>query len=104
MSSTRWCRSPTCSATSTRCARCHRGAPPSRCNSITTSKCQATSRRKSRRNTPELLALNENLLFERLETRTGERHGEREIPAQQAALQYRHHWSRRPWQDVADGG
>ena len=24
--------------------------------------------------------------------------------AEQAALQHRHDWSRRPWQDVADGG
>ena len=32
----------TCSATSTTCARCRRGAPPSPCNSITTQKCPPT--------------------------------------------------------------
>ncbi|CAA9524614.1 MAG: Translation elongation factor Tu, partial [uncultured Sphingomonas sp.] len=30
--------------------------------------------------------------------------GEGEIRAEQAALQHRHHRSRRPWQDVADRG
>ena len=37
-------------------------------------------------------------------TRDGESNGQREIQPQQAALQYRHDRSRRPWQDVADGG
>ena len=35
-SSPRWCRSPTCSATSIRCARCPRGARNIPCSSITT--------------------------------------------------------------------
>ena len=34
---------------------------------------------------------------------TGYGHGQGKIRADEAALQHRHDWSRRPWQDVADG-
>ena len=48
-SSTQWCRSPTCSATSTTCDRCRRGARHSRCNSTTTLNCRRTCPPKCRR-------------------------------------------------------
>src|ERR1700745_2180588 len=53
MSFPRWCRSPTCSPTSTICAPCLRGAPRSLCNSITTQKCRKRSPKRCRRNSPD---------------------------------------------------
>jgi elongation factor G len=49
-----WCRSPTCSATSTRCAPCPRAARSIRCSSTITSRCRRPSRTKSKPNTPKL--------------------------------------------------
>src|SRR5262249_49491818 len=54
MSSTRWCRSPTCSAMSTTCAPCHRGARLSPCNSTTTSKCPRRLPPRSRQSSREV--------------------------------------------------
>ena len=45
---TRWCRWPTCSATSTSSARARRAAPTSRCSSITTNRSRRASRRDHR--------------------------------------------------------
>ena len=53
-SSTRWCRWPTCSATSTPCVRSRRVAPATPCCSTTTKKCRRTSPPKSRRSSPDL--------------------------------------------------
>src|SRR5947208_1363969 len=49
----RWCRSPTCSAMSAICARCHRGAPPSPCSSITTSRFPRRLPPRSKRSSPD---------------------------------------------------
>src|SRR5712692_10032356 len=54
-----------------------------------------TSRRRFRRNTPDRSGTTEW---------NGEAHGQREIRADEAALQHRDDWSRGPWQDDADGG
>src|SRR5687768_4963080 len=91
-SSMRWCRSPTCSVTSTPCAPCPKGAPPSPCSSATTRKPPRTCRPKCSRN-----SLNSKVL-------NGESDGKREIQSYQAALQYRHDRPRRPWQDDVDRG
>ncbi len=52
----------------------------------------------------EEIRLIESQTTNRRKDLNGELHGQREIQPQQAALQHRHHRSRRPWQDVADGG
>ena len=41
---------------------------------------------------------------ERAVTTRNEDHGQGKVFTHEAALQHRHDWSRRPWQDVADGG
>ncbi len=94
----RWCRSPTCSPTSTTCAPCHRGAPRSRCSSTTTQKCRKPSPKRFRRSSPDQHSQGLR------ESRNGESHGQGKIQPHQAALQYRHDRSRRSRQDVADGG
>ena len=76
-----------------------RAARPSRCSSITTSRCRRTSRRKFRRSSPD-----PTTPITVRQDRNGDRHGQREIRAEQAALQHRDDRSRRSWQDVADGG
>ena len=57
----------------------------------------ARSPRKSRRSSPD------PPLADRRETERRVLDGQRKVQSQQAALQCRHHWSRRPRQDVADG-